>query len=178
MGLRRAWHRECNGSAEEDVLMLAFRNILVPTDFSVSSSHVVEVAVDLARTFGAGLTLLHVYEIPSYMYMGAWIDVVTPIEQAAQAELDTALASVRKTLPAARAELRCGVPWTQVLDVARESGADLIVMGTHGRTGVSHALLGSVAERVVRSADVPVLTVRASKHAEEPIASRESSALT
>jgi nucleotide-binding universal stress UspA family protein len=158
--------------------MLAFRNILVPTDFSASSSHAVDVAVDLARTFGAGLTLLHVYEIPSYMYMGAWIDIVTPIEQAAQAQLDAALASVRKLLPAARTELRCGVPWTQVLEVARESGADLVVMGTHGRTGVSHALLGSVAERIVRSADVPVLTVRAPKHTEEPIASQKSSVVT
>jgi nucleotide-binding universal stress UspA family protein len=49
--------------------MLAFRNILVPTDFSIPASHALEVAVDLAKTFGAGLTLLHVYEIPSYMYI-------------------------------------------------------------------------------------------------------------
>jgi nucleotide-binding universal stress UspA family protein len=156
--------------------MPAFRKILVSTDFGASSSRAVDVAVDLARTFDAELTLVHVYEIPAFMYMGAWIDVVTPIEQAAQAELDAVLASVRKALPSARAELRCGIPWTQVLEVAAESGADLIVMGTHGRTGVSHALLGSVAERIVRTAAVPVLTVRAPKREEEPAASHESSA--
>jgi nucleotide-binding universal stress UspA family protein len=88
------------------------------------------------------------------------VDIETPAREAATEELQKALAAARTQLPTAVAVLKqAGAVWEQILATAREVGADLIVLGTHGRTGVSHALIGSVAERVVRHSPVPVLTV-------------------
>jgi nucleotide-binding universal stress UspA family protein len=67
---------------------------------------------------------------------------------------------VQQKLPQAKAILRSGVPWREILSAVEDVAADLVVMGTHGRRGVSHALLGSVAEKIVRLSPVPVLTVR------------------
>ena len=88
------------------------------------------------------------------------IDFVTPIREASQKELSTAFAALQRTGCEARAQLTCGVAWSEILAEAEEQKAELIVMGTHGRRGVMHALIGSVAEKVVRMSNVPVLTVR------------------
>jgi nucleotide-binding universal stress UspA family protein len=138
-------------------------NILVPTDFSQSCQAAIDSAVELARTFDASLTLVHVWQIPAYtataaMYGGA--DLVTPIEEAASACLRAEVERLEKLVPNVTSELRCGVPWQEIVEVAIARAADLIVIGTHGRTGFRHALLGSVAEKVVRISPVPVLTVR------------------
>jgi nucleotide-binding universal stress UspA family protein len=143
------------------------RRILVPTDFGEAAAKAVDFAIDLAKKYGATITLLHVYEVPIYPYPGtlADIDFVTPIREAAQKELDSAFDALKLRGGEARAELLYGVPWSAILDTAANQKADLIVMGTHGRKGVMHALLGSVAEKVVRLSPVPVLTVRSSETA-------------
>lgn len=150
--------RRCLGAARMD-----FKHILVPTDFGEPSVRAVNLGIDLAAKFGAKLTLFHAYEIPLYAYPQAEsivVDLFTPIEQAAREQLNSTLASVQQKLPQAKAILRSGVPWREILSAAEEVRADLVVMGTHGRRGVSHALLGSVAEKIVRLSPVPVLTVR------------------
>jgi nucleotide-binding universal stress UspA family protein len=143
---------------------VGFKHILVPTDFGDAAGRAVDVAVDLAKKYSATITLLHVYELPVYPYPEISvlpdIDFITPIREAAQKELSKAFAVVQRSGCEARAQLSCGVVWTEILQEAEQARADLIVMGTHGRRGMVHALLGSVAEKIVRTANVPVLTVR------------------
>jgi len=122
--------------------------------------------LDIASKFGAALTILHICEIPSSAAAGmtySSIDLMTPLMDAARSELDAVVEGTAARLPRVTGVLRLGVPWREILAVREEAGADLIVMGTHGRTGVAHALIGSVAERVVRASPVPVLTVHASQ---------------
>lgn len=139
-----------------------FTHVLVPTDFGDSSSRALALAVEVAKKYGAALTLLHTYEIPSYAGPGSFVapvDFLTPVREAAEAVLKQELEKLRKELPNANGIVRFGIPWEEI---AREIGlthADLVVMGTHGRRGLSHALLGSVAERTVRTSPVPVLIV-------------------
>jgi nucleotide-binding universal stress UspA family protein len=145
--------------------MSTFNSILVPTDFSAASRHALEIGIELASKFDARLTLAHFWEVPPYPYfgvMGEW-DLVTPIGEAAEKQLASALAQAQQRLPRAISICRMGSPWQEILHVIDETQADLIVMGTHGRRGLSHALLGSVAEKVVRTSPVPVLTVQAGK---------------
>ena len=143
--------------------MATFKSILVPTDFSNHASHALQIAVGLVRDFGASITLLHVWEIPAYTYSEfayAPVDLLTPVETAARLQLDDALAELRKQVPGATSILGRGYPAEEILLASAQAGADLIVMGTHGRRGLSHLLLGSVAERVVRTSSIPVLTAR------------------
>lgn len=141
---------------------MELKRILVPTDFGEAAERALDVAVNLAKKYGATITLVHVYEIPVYPYPGSLVDFdfVTPIREAAQQQLAAAFDALKLRGVEARAELLFGVPWSAILDVAEHRKADLVVMGTHGRKGVMHALLGSVAEKVVRLSPVPVLTVR------------------
>jgi nucleotide-binding universal stress UspA family protein len=143
-----------------------YKHVVVPVDFSDPSKRALDEAIGLVGAFGAKLTLVHVYEPPGYAYAGmtyAAVDLLTPIRDAAKQLLDETLAEARKRVPAADAVLRCGTPWYEIVAVAKEVGADLVVMGTHGRTGLSHALLGSVAEKVLRHAEAPVLAVHPAK---------------
>lgn len=142
---------------------MAFRHLLVATDFSDCSARALELAIELAQQFDAQLTLVHTWEVPNFGYGAALYfpgDLLTPIEQAAQSQLNTTTKEVQGRLPRAKSVLRAGVAWDEIIAAAASSQADLIVIGTHGRRGVSRALLGSVAERVVRLSPVPVLTVR------------------
>jgi nucleotide-binding universal stress UspA family protein len=138
-------------------------NILVPTDFGESSQRALDHAVELAKKFDAKVTLLHSFEVPAYAYAGVGtttVDYLVPMEESARKCLEDALRDLKAKLPSAVAVFRKGAPWQQTLLACEEAGADLIVMGTHGRQGLSHALIGSVAEKVVRLSPVPVLTVR------------------
>lgn len=142
--------------------MKQFKHILVPVDFEASADQALEVAIGLAQAFEAKLTLLHVWEIPIYPYMEFMLnsEVIAGVEDRAVALLADKLAQVRKTLPNAESKLKTGLPWGGILDAIKEVAPDLVVMGTHGRRGVSHLVLGSVAEKVVRLSPAPVLTVR------------------
>ncbi len=140
-----------------------FKHILVATDFSVSSSGAVELAIDMATQFNAELTLLHVWELPVYPYMELMLnaaDTTNSVERAAAECLEKKLREVRARLPRAKAVLKMGLSWQQIVEAIKESKADLLVMGTHGRRGFEHAMMGSVAEKLVRLSPVPVLTVR------------------
>ncbi|MEB2311440.1 MAG: universal stress protein [Sorangiineae bacterium] len=144
--------------------MSVFRRILVPIDFNPSSDRALELAVSLAEAHQAELVVVHVVEVPIYPYTTQVIpeaDLLTPLEDAARVELERTITRVRERLPGAGAELRRGLAWQEVLAAVERSKADLIVMGTRGRRGVAHLLLGSVAEKLVRLSPVPVLTVHA-----------------
>jgi nucleotide-binding universal stress UspA family protein len=144
--------------------MTRFNHILVPVDFEQPSQEALEVAIDLALAFDARLTLLHAWDIPIFAYAGSnsfvTADMWTSIERAAAEQLASTLAILRKRLPRAESVLAQGAPAVETLAVADRENADVIVMGTHGRHGLGRVLLGSVAERVVRSSPVPVLTIR------------------
>ncbi len=143
---------------------MAFKHILVPTDFGDASLRAADLAIDMARTDQASLTLVHTCELPIYTYPGMAMggtDLLTTLEGAARRALELELERVRESFPAAKALLRTGTAWEQILATIDAVRADLVVMGTHGRRGVTHLLLGSVAEKIVRTSRVPVLTVRA-----------------
>lgn len=143
--------------------MHQFKHVLVPTDFGESSRRALEIAMDLSNKYGASLTLLPVYEAPVFPYPGVGFpvtDLLTTVEQAARRAIDETLGAVRKLVPNAEGTLRLGVPSQEILKAIEETQAALVIMGTHGRRGISHALIGSVAERIVRLSPVPVLTVR------------------
>lgn len=142
---------------------MKIQHILVPTDFAAASESALELGVQLARAFDAQLTLLHVWELPIYPYMDFMLnsEVISQVEDAAAQGLARALEELRTTLPAAHSKLKTGLPWQGILEASDELGVDLVVMGTHGRHGLSRLTLGSVAEKVVRLSKVPVLTAHA-----------------
>jgi nucleotide-binding universal stress UspA family protein len=143
--------------------MNTFKHILVPTDFSPSSASALELAVDMATKFDAELTLVHVWELPVYPYMELILspkEVTSSVEKAAADCLASELKAIQARLPRARSKLMMGIPWRKIVDTLKESEADLLVMGTHGRRGFEHVVMGSVAEKLVRLSPVPVLTVR------------------
>ena len=142
---------------------MPFKRILVPTDFGEPSRQATDLAAELARKDGASLVLLHTCELPAYTYPGmamGMVDLLGSIEAVARKQLDGEVARVRALWPDTTALLKTGYPWQEILAAIDGAEADLVVMGTHGRHGLSHVLLGSVAEKIVRSSKVPVLTLR------------------
>ncbi len=140
-----------------------FKHILVSTDFSDTSQQALTVAIAMARESGSELTITHTCEIPVYGYATmefAPVDLLTPVAEIAQERLDDLVESVKGQVAGVKGLLEIGVPWERILAAAAASKADLIVVGTHGRRGVTHALLGSVAEKIVRMSSTPVLTVQ------------------
>ena len=141
-----------------------FKTILVATDFSQTSEHALEYARALATSFGGTLHLLHV--VPDPVIASAWSEAyaydLTALGERLRLDAERQLAEKAQTIRdvAVTTEALVGRPAAIIALTAAERGADLIVMGTHGRSGVTHFFMGSVAERVVRSAPCPVLTVR------------------
>ncbi len=138
--------------------MLPIQTILHPTDFSAHSDYALRLACALARDHGARLVLLHVAAPPTAVYGG---DILIPAPPDSHDEERQRLdrLQVPDTVPTER-HLVEGDAATRILDVAEKTGSDLIVMGTHGRTGLARLLMGSVAEQIVRKAPCPVLTVK------------------
>jgi nucleotide-binding universal stress UspA family protein len=141
--------------------MSAFKHILVATDFGEAANHAFDLAVDIATKFESKVTLLHAYTAPHQGYgLGeGLLWSADDLMRIAQTELDLALRRARQRYPTTEAKLVWGEPWQETIETAKTVGADLIVMGTHGRRGLSRVLLGSVAEKVVRTSPIPVLTV-------------------
>jgi len=148
--------------------MAVVNQILVPTDFSACSDAALDYATMLAATFRAPVAIVHVFEDPfvAAAYSEAYAALPPDMRASMLREIETRLAERRR-----RAEHRGVTTVTEVLtgrtsrviaEYAAAHATDLIVMGTHGRTGLGHLLVGSVAERVVREAPCPVLTVRQS----------------
>lgn len=140
------------------------RSILSPVDFGAGSDHALETALDLAKALGASVQLLHVYQIPVYGFPdGAFLagpEIATRLSEAAQKGLDGIVQRLAASGVKVQGHLRQGNPPDEIVQVAKDLGVDLIVLGTHGRKGFAHALMGSVAERVVRTSSIPVLTIR------------------
>jgi nucleotide-binding universal stress UspA family protein len=154
-----------------------FNRILVPTDFSPPSDAALEYARILAAKFGSSLQLLHVIDEPnasSAFVADGYAPNTENIRQGMLMQARERLAQVIKV--AERTHIRVtadaviGMPASAIVDYAAATGTSLVVMGTHGRTGLAHLLMGSVAEHVVRTAPCPVLTVRQVTVAEEAIA--------
>ncbi|HEY7308620.1 MAG TPA: universal stress protein [Gemmataceae bacterium] len=150
--------------------MIDLHRILVPTDFSKSSSNALVYGAEFARRFGAEVHLLHVVQdlalfIPEAVMLAP--PMMPPIEQfvsAARAALERAVRDLNMTDVRIVPEVAEGTPFEEIVRFARDKEIDLIVMGTHGHTGLAHLFLGSVAEKVVRRAPCPVLTVRHPEH--------------
>jgi nucleotide-binding universal stress UspA family protein len=139
-------------------------HFLVPTDFSAFADQALDYAIRLARTLKARLTLLHVIQpVPltgADMGMALPATYLQEVEEAVQGSMEDALARVTAAGLTGERVVLYGVPFQEIIEIAKARQVDLIVMGTHGRTGFMHVLLGSVAERVVRLAPCSVLVVR------------------
>jgi nucleotide-binding universal stress UspA family protein len=140
--------------------MLAIKTILHPTDFSDGSALAFRLACSLARDYGARLIVLHAAPPPALVYGDA---IVAPVPVS---DLESLHAKLRELRPrhanvAVEHRLIEADPASTILQVTEDAKADVIVMGTHGRTGLSRVLMGSVAEQVVRKAPCPVVTVKA-----------------
>jgi nucleotide-binding universal stress UspA family protein len=141
--------------------MLAIRTILHPTDFSAPAEYAFRLACSLARDHGARLLVLHVKPIEILYTDSLYVPPPDPAQ--IEENLLEQLHQLQPPEPLAGVEylLKEGNPIPEILRTAQESGSDLIVMGTHGRTGLRRLLVGSVAEQVLRKAGCPVLTVKA-----------------
>ena len=148
---------------------MPWRTILVPHDFSSSANHAAAMARDVAKQVGARLVLLHVAELPAGL--GAETAIVPTADAApislreyatstANEHLGDLAARLEKDGVVVTTQVAIGRPVDEILRVAADEKADLIAMGTHGRTGLRHLVTGSVTERVVRTSPIPVLTVR------------------
>jgi nucleotide-binding universal stress UspA family protein len=146
---------------------MAITRILVPIDFSKDSLNALRYATNLATSLNAELRLLHVVD-QTYLAAAPELTVANPKLakllqeqwQAARKQLARVAADLAKKGHRVSPLMTRGSSAQVIVDTAKRHGVDLIVMGTHGRTGLAHALIGSVAERVVRTARCPVLTVR------------------
>lgn len=146
--------------------MMTATHILVPVDFSEHSARALDCAKTLAQKFGASLHLLTVVPDPFVLPdPGPWYvplpeSYAEGLGQDAESHLRGLLTTAEQTQLRAKSAVAFGDPYREILDYVKRASIDLIVMGTHGRGGVAHALMGSVAEKVVRTAPCPVLTVR------------------
>jgi nucleotide-binding universal stress UspA family protein len=144
--------------------MTQFTHILCPVDFSETSDIALGYAVPLAERFGARITALHVYQLMGLIYPeDVLVDPMgtdAKLRKSCEERLDKAVGKYTTGGVQITTALREGLPYVEILEAAGTLGADLIVMGTHGRSGIQRALVGSVTERVLRSATVPVLSVR------------------
>jgi nucleotide-binding universal stress UspA family protein len=140
------------------------KKILVATDFAEPSRAAADAGLELAQMFHVPLVLVHAYQLPSYVYTSVPFvpvrDYLQAYEEGARESLEKEKARVAAGIGMdVIAILREGAAWEEVLSTAKQVDAGLIVMGTHGRHGLPRALLGSVAEKVVRLSPIPVLTI-------------------
>ena len=143
--------------------MESAKKILVPVDFSFGSERAVEKAAELARVMDASVELMHVYQLPVFALPDSSITVsptyIAELTDRAQRALEKHRAQLQADGIEASTTLIEGMPAQAIVDHANEIAAEMIVMGTHGHSGFKRFLLGSTAERVVRMANVPVLSV-------------------
>ncbi|MBT5872835.1 MAG: universal stress protein [Candidatus Latescibacteria bacterium] len=144
---------------------ISLKHIIVPTDFSPLGNYAIEMAIEYAKRYDSDILLMHVMApyfggteadvmaIPSAYYSR---DMMAMLAE----RLEEIAVTIREKGVDVETHLTMGVPFVEVVKLARSKDTDLIVVSTHGRTGLSHAFLGSTAERIVRKAPCPVLTVR------------------
>jgi nucleotide-binding universal stress UspA family protein len=149
--------------------MVVFKEIVVPTDFSEHSLRALDYAVEIAERFGSALKIIYVVEPLLQAADVSWTSVdFEQLNQNHKASAEKQLAQLlEERLPEgmpADTEILFGKPFVEILKYAKRQNADLIVMATHGRGAIAHILMGSTAEKVVRKAPCPVLTVKHPKH--------------
>lgn len=168
--IKRSWHGKCDTAErlrtipERTEEVKAFKRILVPTDYSDLSLAALDYALLFSQVFGAEIVLLHTLDTIPVLALDT-MDLTTETviyetEQNAKKDLHLFAISRAGNIPNLVELVRRGVAEDQIVQVAREENIDLIVMATHGRSGLAHVLLGSVAEKVVQRSSVPVLTVK------------------
>ena len=146
--------------------MIKIDKILFPTDFSDHSSHAFKYALSFAKEYGAELVMLHVVEDVQYLANAYMFDVpmmpsFADMEGSRSKEMDELIErEVADSTIKIEKSIRHGRPFVEIIQAARELDADLIVIATHGRGGFEHMLFGSTAEKVVRKAPCPVLSIR------------------
>ena len=145
--------------------MIRLTRILYPTDFSEDAAHALPYALNLARQFGAVLHVAHVVEhitAPAYYeaYIAPDLAAQTQLHDQATAQLQAIAEQAQAHQVSVERHILRGTPFAEMCRLAREQEIDLIVMATHGRSGLVHMLLGSTAEKVVRKAPCPVLTIK------------------
>ncbi|PWU20035.1 MAG: hypothetical protein C5B50_04905 [Verrucomicrobia bacterium] len=154
--------RVCPGLSD-----LRLKRILVPVDFSHCSRKALNYAVAFAKSFQAEIILLNVPEtapVPPHQFVVETGDLETELRKQAASQLAQWRQSIPQEISARTVTLASLAADQEIVDLARENDVDLIVMGTHGRKGIAHLLIGSTAERVVRNAPCPVLVVRLREH--------------
>ncbi len=139
---------------------MRLKRILCPTDFSENADYAFQYALAFARKFDAKLYVLHVIHFPPQLRQSDIRQVIDLVIKSAEINLKELLGKSTETEVTFHPAIRTGAEYSEITELAGKEKIDLIVMGTHGRTGLAHAFLGSVAERVVRHAPCPVLTVR------------------
>ena len=151
--------------------MITLNEILVPTDFGAESDAALRYGRELARRFGSALHVLHVTEnlfaraLDGYTYAGLSPEVQVDIERTSRRQTEELLDEEdRRELKAVAVTVTGNNPAAEIAEYARAHDVDLIVLGTHGRSALGHLMMGNVAERVVRTAPCPVLTVRQPEH--------------
>ncbi|MBI3608087.1 MAG: universal stress protein [Nitrospirae bacterium] len=148
---------------------MAIKRLVLATDFSASSREALEYAIQFALALGAELYLLHVFERPFFVEPGVSHSVqlrhgvdqwIRELKVEESRKLDALAGELRGRGVTVHPLVKEGIPFVEILKTAEEIPADLVVLGTHGRTGLAHVVIGSVAQRVVQKARCPVLTVR------------------
>jgi nucleotide-binding universal stress UspA family protein len=148
--------------------MLEFRTILFATDFSESSDHAFRYALSMAKRFNARLVIVHVINEPVdlrgfYVPHISFDKLEEEIEEGAQKMMEKFCRTHIRDYDDYESFIMPGIPYEEIIKKGLESSADLIVMATHGRTGLDHVLFGSTAEKVVRKSSIPVMTIRKSE---------------
>jgi nucleotide-binding universal stress UspA family protein len=152
-------------------IMMKLKKILVATDFGEAAEVALRYGRELARNYGATLDVLHVadnifaHAVGAEGFVATYPAIQSDIEDAARQQLDQLVGDEDRAVLGAKTIIRVSpTPAMAIVEFAREANTDLIVIGTHGRGAMAHLLMGSVAERVVRTAPCPVLTVRSPEH--------------
>ncbi|OQZ04787.1 MAG: hypothetical protein B6D34_02205 [Candidatus Brocadia sp. UTAMX1] len=148
--------------------MISIRNILCPIDYSVYSEMALKYAIEFAEKYQAKLYLMHVLDIRVYDINNPELYNINVVDEETVEKLRERLLRCVNEDTRGRISVEAliiqGVPFAEIIKVSKEYRIDLIVIGTHGRTGLSHAIMGSVAEKIVRKAPCPVLTIRHPEH--------------
>lgn len=144
--------------------MFNVKNILLPTDFSKLSLSAAQHAVDLAKQYGAKIHLMHVIEKTPPILTIHSLDlseekIIKSIEDDARESLNSTAAKLRESRADIQTVLKKGLDYEEIVNYSQQNGIDVIVIATHGRTGILHTLIGSVAEKVIRYAKCPVLVI-------------------
>jgi nucleotide-binding universal stress UspA family protein len=170
--LERPYAQASSDDDTRGAFVKPIKRIVVGTDFSEVAEKALDEAVDLAAHVGASITLVHAYEFPAFSLPDGVVygtgDMTKAIASAGLKGLETAVERRKDRGVTIRTVLKLGPPWEEINAVAGAEGADLIVVGTHGRRGFSRVLIGSVAERTLRIATLPVLVIHGDDSKEQP----------